>query len=260
MHQLRMACQPTVDLGTCIYCVQLPFKCQSVNPVTQRALPELQRLLLFPEYCVVKVGISNEPARRLHDIMSGFQGLGDSGQWFTDGLKTSNHDCAGNTFYKGKSEDKIVFIQKCRDLRDAEDQIRQRIGKKLDSTFQEQFRQSVDPDKRSYTDRVGITEWVLMRTDLMKYIQQDYRSTWTTAACPEDPILQMTHIQSHRSLDPTGCEFTSEIFVRCYQHELNCGLALHGGMVKIKFLPTRFEFTLDCMKSTNWQPICATVN
>ena len=56
-----------------IYCVKLPFTCDSFH----QSLPApFDQLLQVPQYSMVKVGISKEPAQRLCTIMNAFKEFG----------------------------------------------------------------------------------------------------------------------------------------------------------------------------------------
>ena len=184
---------------TYIYCIKLPsFQCyttQKSNPQQQARFPPpfpqqqvammnslfchdpggLQELLDARLYTMVKVGISTNPARRLCEIMRGFEEFGAHDTEFSAIRESDSPD---DTVGKGKLEDKVVFIKKCRNIGDAESQIRHLIGQQLGKAFQDQFTANLGDEKRSALNQVGMTEWVLINTDLMKAIQQQYRRNW----------------------------------------------------------------------------------
>ena len=167
---------------TYIYCLKLPgFQCQiEANPVPHPDLyPPSIGVPKPPHYTMVKVGISTEPATRLYNIMRGFEGFGASHKG-TQFQHIQEGDSPDDTLEKGKFEENIVFIKKCTQLGDAERNIRKLIGHPEfnNEAFQEKFKKSLSGDRQGYIDQVGMTEWVLVPTELTNLIQGDYRRNW----------------------------------------------------------------------------------
>ena len=82
-----------------------------------------------PQYIIVKVGHSANPAHHICEIMGGFKYLGAAD---TEFQQLKNSDGPDTTIEKGKSEPKIVFIRKCyasneREIEAAEENIRKLI-------------------------------------------------------------------------------------------------------------------------------------
>ena len=160
-----------------IYCFQLPdFECRSLPPGA-------------PQYTVVKVGHSIDPAVRICEIMGGFKNLGASDTEFQCFNSSVSPDEA---IEFGKNEPKIIFIRKCRasyekEIEVAEEKIRSWVGCPCASDFQQQFESQIDPAKLKYLDRVGKTEWIIMQTELMYHIQQqEYRRDWINQSIYEN--------------------------------------------------------------------------
>ena len=235
-----------------IYCVQLPFVCRSFSPslpatftaVTTASVdfPRLYQQLpqQFPHYSVVKVGMSKEPAQRLCTIMKAFKEFGVHDTQFHC---LCENDSPEYTIEKGKREEKVVFIRKCRNLGNAENKIRQIIGHSIgqDIRFQDQFTQALYEDKQEYVKQVGKTEWVLIKTNLLEWIQSDFRHNWNMAAIQRDPTLSV-HC-------PTGEQFCAQIFSLCFMHEQNQQHSLPQDTVayevEIRFPPTNFTFSVS---------------
>lgn len=144
-----------------IYCFQLPdFECRSLPPGA-------------PQYTIVKVGHSIDPADRICEIMGGFKNLGASDTEF----QRFNSSVSPDEAIKfGKNEPKIIFIRKCcvsneTEIEVIEEKIRKFIGYPCASDFQQLFKSQINPAQRNYLDRVGKTEWVIMPTDFMYHIQ-----------------------------------------------------------------------------------------
>ena len=217
------------DTHTYIYCVKLPFVCNS-SPHS----------LILPQYNVVKVGRSDDPARRLFEIMKGFRHFGSHQEWFTS-LKES--DKPVDVFYKGKKEENVIFIQKCCNPSDAEHQIRKIIGYELEQDFQDRFVQTLNQGKQQYIDKVGKTEWVLIRNDKLIWIQRDYRSTWRAS----EPLTHITYFGTDGGCtlpqsDPNGQEFVNKMDMLCWQHKESPVVNVDHE-VEITFPPTNFRFT-----------------
>ena len=228
-----------------IYCVLLPFTCNSrpnLPVALSGAAGNLVRVYQqlpqqIPHYSVVKVGVSKEPAQRLYSIMRAFEEFGAQDTQFH---YLRENDSPLNTIEKGKREEKVIFITRCHDLGNAENKIRQTIGYDLrqNMEFQYRFTQTLDEDKQEYEKQVGKTEWVVIRTNLMKCIQEHYRRNWSVSA-----------MLSSRLADcPTGEEFRAEIFSLCFQYEQNQQQGLPQDTVpyevRIQFPPTNFSFSV----------------
>ena len=214
-----------VESTTFIYCIKLPgFVCHTGGAA-------------FPQYTMIKVGISKNPAQRLYEIMRSFQEFGVSAaetqlEFIREG---DSHD---TTAEKSKSGKYIIFTQKCHSVKgeiDYESQIRLLLSgdQKLDESFRDQFKGSLDGDRpRSYVDQVGITEWVLAPTALIEQIQQKFRQGW--------------NLKPQLFGCPSGHDFYQELVLqkatskRQNPAQVNQFLAAH--YVRIKFLPSGFNY------------------
>ena len=154
------------------------------------------------------------------------RGFGKFGAQDTQLQHLSEDDFPDDTVENGKLEEKIVFIRKCCNLGSAEDEIRQ-----LGQNFQDQFTGSLDEDKQSYVEQVGKTEWVLIKTDFMRWIQQGYRNRSMNS-------MNLFGVE----FCPTGQEFSRQIRSLWVDHcHLNPGQQTHN-VDSVKFPSTDFSF------------------
>ena len=203
-----------------------------IPSLTRRGLRELP----LPQYTVVKVGISSFPAHRLYGIMRGFREFGAQDTQFQH---FSENDSPDDTVKNGKCEEKIVFICKCHDPGSAENEIRQLIGQQLGQSFQDQFTNSLDEDRRSYMEQVGKTEWILIKTDLMKWIQQGYRK----GIIPKKLFgIEPTGQQLHEQMRTTRVDY--HLSVKLKQPWWQSVLAQKTYNIEVKFSPTEFSSTI----------------
>ena len=146
-----------------IYCIKLPgFECHT-NP---------------PLYTMIKVGISKNPAKRLHEIMRGLEGFGVPAEETQFKFISEGDPPDVYTAEKCMKEDNVIFIEQCHSVQehqvDYEIQIRSLIAgnQGLDERFREEFENRLRDDKaRGYMKDVGITEWVLAPTALIEHIK-----------------------------------------------------------------------------------------
>ena len=237
---------------TYLYCVKLPgfseCYCESISKtspylhtLTQqqqettvrhlRATLQGQGLIDECSYTMVKIGISTHPADRLCSIMRGLEEFGAKGPHFS---QIRENDLPDDTVKKGQSEDNIIFIKKCSAIGSTERDIRKLIGIDCGQAFQDQFKATIGDD--SYIDQVGMTEGVLMRNDLMKAIQHQYRQNWNLE-------LFRRHYQATSSC-PTGNVFFTQMdsFRSRVLKQRNIIPPLPYD-IKIHFPPTRFSYT-----------------
>ena len=103
--------------------------------------------------------------------------------------------------------------------------------------FRDQFTQSLSEEKREYEKQVGKTEWVLIKTNLMKWIQEGFRRNWDT----------LRSGLADRSL--TGGQFQEKIRSFCLRYKQNQQQGLPQVTVpcevKIQFPPTNFTFSVS---------------
>ena len=208
-----------------IYCIQLPgFECLSDS---QKA----------PEYNVLKVGHSKNPAHRIcSEIMKGFEEFGAQDTRF---LQLRDGDTPDIAVEKSRNEPKVVFIRKCRAYNEAEieaieEKIRKHIGHLCIPDFQ-QFRSRIDRDKQQHLERVGMTEWILMSTGLVECIKNQFQRRWIAHSIYET--------EKGYGLPPTGEQFLRQLCqVQCdydREHQKEHQV-VH--QVKITFKPTDFTY------------------
>ena len=109
---------------------------------------------------MVKIGKSENPARRFHEILGAFQNLGVQVPLLqhirsTDDLQT--------TLQKAKDIDSVVFLVKVQDIGTAEEDIRKDLGisPQDQQGFIENFLSCLDEgQKKPFKDDTGMTEWV----------------------------------------------------------------------------------------------------
>ena len=181
----------------------------------------------------------------VYNIMRGLKGFGASEEE-TKFASLKEEDSLDDTFTKGKREDNIIFFKKCCSIGEAEKKIRQLIGVDLGESFRRQFKEQLGRDKQGYVDEVGMTEWVLIRTSLMKSIQQEFRRNWPQSSMFADCRRQPKHIWCSINLCPTGEQFRRQIesVLRAYQMHVN--LAQEAYKVTITFPPlTNFSYVVD---------------
>ena len=242
-----------------IYCMILPgFEChtkacQTLWPSTpvvvhpsQGGIPFIQRRYMYvdldqlllqrslPQYTIVKVGISVNPADRLTDIMRSFEEFGAHNAHF------QNLD-ENDTVDKCKQEASIIFLKKCYDVKrnveDAEVKIRKLLGRELGPDFQDQFTSSLDYSKHQHVSKVGKTEWILIETGRMKRIQEHFRHNGI--AC----IIEL----SVMGKSPTGGDVYKQLGRIVNSHNLGqqrFRLPQVDHNVEIKFTPTGFTFPI----------------
>ena len=124
---------------------------------------------------MVKIGKSENPARRFHEILGAFQNLGVQVPLLqhirsTDDLQT--------TLQKAKDIDSVVFLVKVQDIGTAEEDIRKDLGisPQDQQGFIENFLSCLDEgQKKPFKDDTGMTEWVLMDSGLAAVLQQNFR-------------------------------------------------------------------------------------
>ena len=198
----------------------------------------------LPQYTMIKVGISTNPARRLHEIMRSIEGFGVPAaetHWFNVIRESDPPDA---TAEKGKSEDNVIFIQKCHSVKghiDYELEIRRLISdnQELDKSFQEKFEESLDGDRpRSYVAQVGITEWVLAPMALIGKIRQYFRKwNWKDRTLMGYPGGdELYDLYKAKGLSPES----STVSQSWDPAQVNRFFVAHN--VKIEFLPTRFSY------------------
>ena len=190
---------------------------------------------------MIKVGISEIPANRLYNIMSGFEGFGVAAAE-TQFKFIRESDPPDVTVENGKSEDNVIFIQQCCSLGDAERKIRCLIAEQNDrdlKPFQDQFKKRLGRERQSYVDRVGMTEWILASTDLVTRIRMNYRRYWgeTKPGYLQDPLSAFNPY-------PTGEQFYKQIFDILVTYNFNLGQAQlqeEAPNVTVNFQPTGFS-------------------
>ena len=213
--------QPEVNY---IYCIQLPdFECTSN--------------LQAPEYNVLKVGHSKNPAHRICEIMGAFEQLEAKDTKF---LELSNGDPPDTAVENSRKEPKVVFIRKCRandeaEIEAVEAKIRQHIGHSCVPDSQ-QLKSQIDTGKQKYLEKIGMTEWILMSTGLVECIKKQFQGNWITHSIYEtEKILY--------GLPPTGEQFyqqLSQILGNYDREQQNKHQEVH--QVQIKFKPTGFHY------------------
>ena len=247
---------------TFIYCIKLPgFECHTtLNQPTHQSQgvhflqPDFQYMPQQPvalkpslfEYTMIKVGVSKNPARRLHEIMRSIEGFGVAAAE-TQFKFIRESDPSSVTVEKGKSEDNVIFIQQCHSVKrpnkmDCESAIRQRIGRQeLSKRFRDEFKKSIfdrlEGDGESYVEQVGMTEWVLASTTLIGQIQQNMRRKIWKLSLPGCP---------------SGEEFLQDLIRQKSQSQTQDKEQVFYGFktphkVKIKLPPTSFAYDQDIL-------------
>ena len=256
---------------TFIYCIKLPgFKCHTTfNQPTHQSqgghflqpdldpddhddrdfqyMPQqpvaLRLSYSLPEYTMIKVGISTNPARRLHEIMRSIEGFGVAAAE-TQFKFIRESDSPDDNVENGKKEDNVIFIQKCHSVRkgefDYELAIRRLISsnQELDKSFQENFAESLDGDRpRSYVAQVGMTEWVLAPMAFIGHIQQCFRKwNWKNRT-----------LMGYMSGDEFYKGLSSEKSIYQSQDPAQVNRFFIPHKVKIEFIPTRFAYDQDIL-------------
>ena len=262
---------PVSKAVTYLYCVKLPgFECQRESTSKTSSYPHTfsqQRLETSARrlratlrsirersyYSMVKVGISTEPAERLYSIMRGLERFGANWSHFKEIGEIESPD---DTVKNGRSEVNIIFIKKCCDIGSAESDIRKLIGDDCGQAFRDQFKRTLDDDKQSYVDKVGMTEWVLMRNDLMEAIQNQYRQNWCSISFQQshDDHLCRSGQKCTASLTPSSCHTVTgnEFFgqMRSFHFRVLTQRVTPTSYVKIKFPPTEFAYIHKLKPST----------
>ena len=194
----------------------------------------------LPQYTMVKVGISTDPANRLRNIMGSFEEFGA-----TDGTQfnfISESDSPDAAVEKGKREENVIFIQKCCSLRNAEGDIRQLLGQnRLGQRFRDQFKESLSDVQESYIKQVGMTEWILIPTALMSSIQQEFRRNWT------GPGSFISNSQYRRSIYVIiGCKSGRQFYnnLASFRGDYRLTVPMMAYEVRIEFLPKKFSYSI----------------
>ena len=227
--------QGILSLTTSALLDAFPLCWPRMTPLPLRIVPTS-----LPQYTMVKVGISTNPANRLRNIMGSFEEFGA-----TDGTQfnfISENDSPDATVEKGKREENVIFIQKCCSLRNAEGDIRQLLGQnRLGQRFRDQFKESLSDVQESYIKQVGMTEWILIPTALMSSIQQEFRRNWT------GPGSFISNSQYRRSIYAfIGCKSGQQFYnnLESFQGDYQLTAPMMAHKVRIEFLPKSFTFSI----------------
>lgn len=174
-----------------IYCIRLPFQCTTqgisyhMNVFTQYHGLQPQPASPSSESFVAKVGITDNPARRLREIYTAFQEFGES-QPILDILSSSDNPQTVITKAQQKPIDNIIFIERVQNPGSAECDILEMIEQKsviqfgqpkLNQEFLESFKAKVPEVKKHYLESgdVGIKEWIIISYPLAVNLQQKFR-------------------------------------------------------------------------------------
>ena len=282
------------DLIQYIYCVKLPFNCgpnssfrsalnlenprcitprlsgrrnrsiyhpygrpsTSRHPINALSLISMTWVDIInkPQWVVVKVGISKDPARRLHEIFDVFEELGVQKQMYLGDI--SQTDTPEVCIRKAKSLDSIVFIQKVQDIGTAEGDVRNCLGRSLGEDFIKRFTshrgRSLNSD--------GMTEWIVAEYGLVVDLQGKFRFGQLYTRWRKNLSEQLTG----QLRTPSGNEFFRQFFAHCLTYFASKGSARRqfedrgealmshpssyrpqSQNVIIKFEPTNFLYELN---------------
>ena len=159
-----------------IYCILLPFQCTSMT-IDAMLFPLSQPPVSLPppESVVAKVGITKNPAERLCDIFNAFEVFGELQPLLRSLSRSDNPQTA---VAKAKSMNEIIFIEKLLTPGNAEHDIRATLQAgqpELPQEFFDKFIASIPQEKKGYLDVVGMTEWLMVKTDLAGMLQRKFR-------------------------------------------------------------------------------------
>ena len=228
-----------------IYCIRLPLPCKKKSSVPQSLASFPGLSFEEPEneatrHEIVKVGISQNPARRLHEIMDVFQELGMKQPLLKDLRST---DSPEEAIQKAKSIDNIVFLVKVtgtqQDVETAERDIRT-FGTSLGQDFIDSFTDHVCHEKKNNLRNFGMTEWILAHSGLVSTLWWKFRSSQLYSK----PFSQQNLLEhlSGKLQPPTGKEFCKKIRAHCLSYA--CGtLMVPPDSVIISFQPMKFYYT-----------------
>ena len=215
-----------------IYCIRLPLSFSVVLDYT--ALRQQ----------VVKVGITDNPARRLHEIMDVFKKLGIEESPLQDIKSTDPPETA---IQKAKSSynDCIIFIVKVtqQDIHAAEKKVRDFLTTSpLGDDFIESFKSHVVEEKRASLGDAGMREWILADNGLMSHLRMKFRFDQLYGPTRRTGLEQLSG-QLHTG---SGEEFFIQLCARCieYYQGLQRGIKIPPEVV-ISFRPANFNHRIS---------------
>jgi hypothetical protein len=149
----------------------------SGNAALTSALTQLAKLFQPQQtlYEVGKIGKTDNPARRFHEILGPFQNLPEVRVPLLQEINPT--DDSQTVLRKVKSHDTVIFLVKVRDIGTAEGDIRKAFGTPLGLDFIDQFLASVsgEEQKKRFKKDSGMTEWVVMDAKFAAHLQTQFR-------------------------------------------------------------------------------------
>ena len=267
------------DLIQYIYCVKLPFNCgpnSSFRSALNLEIPRRRNIgyhpyrrpfgisrhppnslvalpptsismalmdIMKPRWVVVKVGISKDPARRLHEIFDVFEKL--------DGVQTQMYlgdisptDSPEVCIRKAKSLDSIVFIQKVQDIGTAEGDVRMWLGRPLGEDFIDKFTSHVTGLSLS---RDGMTEWIVADYELVIDLRNKFcRGQLYRADSYTQAVNTLAEVATGQPFIYTarGNVFFHQFCAHCFQNFRRYSRP-RSEVVVIQFEPTKFRYELS---------------
>ena len=211
-----------------------PYSLYPRHRITSRlwALQAAGRQQEWIQHEVVKIGKSENPARRFHEILGVFQNL-DIQVPLLQVIKAN--DDPQTTLQKAKLVDSVVFLVKVRDIGTAEEDIRKALGISLGQGFIDYFLSRLDEEhKKPFKDDAGMTEWVLMDSGLVADLQWNFHYSQ----------LCQSHLNIHMgAFLPRGDEATRQLRARHLNYYIrrNMSKKLPPEFL-ISFQPTNFSY------------------
>jgi hypothetical protein len=257
-----------------IYCIKLPqFVCkpQSTSTHSRQAVRRDRRPTPYPSYShqvsstnvgfrrladyrgivsrrfkpqqtlyeVVKIGKTDNPARRFHEILGPFQKFPEV--WVPLLQEINSTDDPQTVLRKVKSHDTVIFLVKVRDIGTAEGDIRNAFGTPLGqgAGFIDQFLASISDEeqKKRFKGDSGMTEWVVMDAKLAANLQYKFRTQ-------PRPFVEISTLWPYDT--PSGEHVHQQLLIqrRNYYHQILRSRSTSLPPELISFPPTEFSYTL----------------
>ena len=225
---------PSETLGP----VPRPFAGQWHDNVVRRQLLGALAVPPRPQWTpheVVKIGKSENLARRFHEILGAFQNLPEVQVPLLQEINST--DDLQTVLRKAKLLESVIFLVKVKDIGTAENDIRNILGRSLGQGFINHFLECLNDEeqKKPFEDNSGMTEWVLMDAELATHLQCKFRFNELYRSYLH--LLPQTPKGSdvHRQLRAHGINY----YIR-RNRSANLPPRFH-----ISFRPTNFSYTLQ---------------
>lgn len=243
-----------------IYCIRLPFSCISKAPVGKyvrvdhsrfiprhhpysrqiahfsrgrqqqqtisyhiSGMPSTPTVNLQPStpQVVVKVGKTDNPARRFHEIFGAFQNLRvTESDPLLQVIRGTDDPKVVLESVKVHKISSVVFLMEvqAQDIETAEKNIRGTLGVPLGQDFKESFLQSLadEEQKKRFDSNAGMSEWILMDSALATNLQYKFHNNmlyWKS-----ERQQNLFEIFSGVLQTPSGSDLHQHVFSHCLEY------------------------------------------